>query len=160
MFSESSLKIQGGQSPLLPVTYSPDFPGLKWGLSLGKAGWIFFHFVKVYDFEDAVSRARDPAIGSGTTRGIRLPARAGNRPFQEGLGSLAPLRHAFHVMVGIKWNSISACFEGRHPAVVEDRLATKVVIALLRFFQLSSSQMYPRRRAGDIVVALLWTLGP
>jgi hypothetical protein len=65
MFSESSLKIQGGQSPLLPVTYSPDFPGLKWGLSLGKAGWIFFHFVKVYDLRMPLFARVIPLLAPG-----------------------------------------------------------------------------------------------
>ena len=58
----------------------------------------------------------------------------------------------------IKLDIISALFEGRHAACVEDRLVADVVIALLVSFQLVSGRVYRRGRARCVVVALCWAL--
>src|SRR6516165_8115218 len=86
------------------------------------------------------------------------PEEAPRSPPPDRLGSLALPRHACHVTVRFKCLVMSALFEGLATAVVEDRLVSDVVIALLISFQLPFGRMYHHCRARCVVVALCWAL--
>src|SRR5271169_3960664 len=74
------------------------------------------------------------------------------------LGRLALLQHACDVLVGSKLDPISARREGRTAVMVKNHLVGEIVIAILRFSQLSRSQHLRRSLGRDVVVTLFWAL--